>query len=488
MKKNIDKLNSTSELSYNFKKDDNSASLHISFPTLSSFMNNEKLQINTTTNSLMYVIENGSPIIPYVKKEFYLPEGYSLSYSINEGIKTTIKAKWDIYNDGNNQQKVISHNNIQSHCSVIQETYRGNKIISVIFYPILCDDISGTIEFVRNFDVNLHFECEDPYLGSQQQESDEILSLYTALVDTKPISKAIGTSSIISSPERYIIFTTKELLPAAEKLANWRRINGMDVTILSVSSASSDSIKSAIKSRYKTASGIYISYLLILGDTDKLRPFYKFSFYNLTENPTDYPFACMDDKYDCFADFCFGRIPAKTLDEAQTIVDKIIQFERHPIEDAYFYKRGLHCSWYQDQNFKATVRTPGHEYAKFLLPQERIRYYLTNYYDKEAIRIYTEYYSCDSLGRKSFCKDDPIFHGKFPEDLASPSFRWSYPDNGADEISKVWKEGCHYVTYNSHGLQLWCHSPKLHSDDILKIELWFKASSGILNQLSHRKI
>ena len=92
------------------------------------------------------------------------------------------------------------------------------------------------------------------------------------------------------------------------------------------------------------------SYVAIVGDVDQVPT-------NLVTTPwastgfdgmiaTDLPYALENDS-DLLPDLAIGRIPARTLTEANAVVTKIVNYEQHPPTDSAFYDRAALTSYFQ---------------------------------------------------------------------------------------------------------------------------------------------
>lgn len=105
-------------------------------------------------------------------------------------------------------------------------------------------------------------------------------------------------------------------------------------------------------------------YLLIVGDNADV-PGQSSSLKNT--HVTDFYYSCMDGDNDLTPDLQFGRLPVATASEANIVVDKIINYEKNPVSDASFYKTGVNCAYFQDDNYD------GYADRRFAQTSEEVR-------------------------------------------------------------------------------------------------------------------
>lgn len=254
----------------------------------------------------------------------------------------------------------------------------------------------------------------------------------------------IGQSSTQSrdGTSEYIIITHDEYLSAANDLAAWKQQLGYSVEIVSQSSWTSTQVKDAIHTRYANYTP-HPDYFVIIGDHTgsyavpgeiHQDPSYGDDF------ATDLYYACMNGSSDVTPDMAHGRISASSAAEAQVIVDKIINYEKNPVNDASYYTNGVNCAQYQDDD------NNGYADRRFCHTSEDIRDYLTDQgYSVDRI-YYTD--SSASVSNLHYNNDYYSNGALLPLELRSGSFDWN---GGAADITSAINAGKFYVFHRDHG-------------------------------------
>lgn len=129
------------------------------------------------------------------------------------------------------------------------------------------------------------------------------------------------------TPPKYLIITTPQFSEAVNRLADWKRTLGYNVEIISQTIWDENSVKSAVIASNNLGT---ISYLLIFGDYEDVpgkyitRGVYTSDGYKTYQFYTDYYYGCIQQN--TYPDIRRGRISASSQTEANTIVDKIINY------------------------------------------------------------------------------------------------------------------------------------------------------------------
>lgn len=165
----------------------------------------------------------------------------------------------------------------------------------------------------------------------------------------KPPSRTPPTGE---GPEFLIIYhdTFKK---AAEALAQWKNMRGLPTDMVSITKvgATVSEIKEYIREMKESPSS-QLSYVLLIGDVDTI-PSEKITDSPSGYNITDYYYSTRKDPQSgtefVLPWLSIGRMTVKTAEEAVTVVDKIIAYEKNPPEDPGYYTRMLFAAYFQDK-------------------------------------------------------------------------------------------------------------------------------------------
>ncbi|MCK4672884.1 hypothetical protein KAT67_02755, partial [candidate division WOR-3 bacterium] len=126
---------------------------------------------------------------------------------------------------------------------------------------------------------------------------------------------------------RYLIITHDNFYDAIQPLAQWKHKKGMRTKVVKLSDIGSDStqIKNYITDAYNNWQ-IRPEFLLLVGAPNYL-PFFPFGSYNYSDN------YYTDIEGDIHNDILSGRLTVHNTTEAQTVVNKILLYERTPYMD-----------------------------------------------------------------------------------------------------------------------------------------------------------
>ncbi|MDH4260521.1 MAG: C25 family cysteine peptidase, partial [Gammaproteobacteria bacterium] len=153
--------------------------------------------------------------------------------------------------------------------------------------------------------------------------------------------KAIDISKLPCLGEELLILTHPDFRAASDVLAQWKRDKGISTTVIDVGPGTpyttATLIDELIQDRYDKCV-TRLSYVLLVGDSEKVPP--SRTNYDTTSEPdsttgSDWNYATYPHIQLLFLDalfpyFSVGRIPVDTATEAQTVVDKIVQYESSP--------------------------------------------------------------------------------------------------------------------------------------------------------------
>lgn len=146
---------------------------------------------------------------------------------------------------------------------------------------------------------------------------------------------AIDLSALQCQGEELLILTHPDFRGAADDLATWKLTKGISTTVINVMGntayTDADSIDDLIERRYDECK-VRPSYVLLVGDSEFIPP--ARTDYDVNDDSTtgsDWGYSIYPQFFfDIFPDFAVGRIPVDTLEEAQRVVDKSIQYESQP--------------------------------------------------------------------------------------------------------------------------------------------------------------
>lgn len=155
--------------------------------------------------------------------------------------------------------------------------------------------------------------------------------------------------------EEYLIVTDPAFRSAADNLATAKASAGISTRVVETGTGTGKAgttpsqIKSYIANHYDDCL-IQLKYVLLLGDAEHIAPWYNRT-YGLSFISPDTPGSDLEYSLlvgnDLLPDVALGRIPVDTLSEANTVVNKIINYEQTPPIQANFYEDVTLAGYFQ---------------------------------------------------------------------------------------------------------------------------------------------
>jgi len=179
------------------------------------------------------------------------------------------------------------------------------------------------------------------------------------------------------------------------------------------------------------------TYVLLLGDSEFIPTHYKTphpcDLHNYFETPTDLYYSPTPDIH-------IGRISVDKAAQAETIVNKILKYEKEPTTTKSFYTDVCLAAYFQDKYLK-----DGYEDRRFVLTSEEIRTYLqTGGYTVN--QIYYTHPLVTPTHYNIYTYDSGL---PLPWDLLKPGFFWN---GNRDDITDKINEGILILNHRGHGL------------------------------------
>ncbi len=139
-----------------------------------------------------------------------------------------------------------------------------------------------------------------------------------------------------TKPRGLLIITPNSFYNTILPLADWKEKKGWKVTVarLSETGTSATAIKNYIANAYHNWNPAP-EYVILIGDKDSLPSFI------VSSNPTDHPYTTVEGN-DFLSDLMIGRLAVANVNELNTVIAKIINYEKNPYTtDTIWFKRAL---------------------------------------------------------------------------------------------------------------------------------------------------
>ena len=366
--------------------------------------------------------------------------------------------------------------------------YRGWEICNVVVNPVQYDAAANKARAYSKITYKVRFV---PKAGARAMAgapatkpvilpADNMLGNITMNgASAKAGDMAVKATGVAAGDDTrdYLIISVDKYAEAVDRFAEWKELLGFRVHKVLKGSWNSDAVKAEVEKAYAENPALY--YLLIVGDHDDVPGQYMEHHADdgdFSVHYTDLYYGCMDGECDETPDIYRGRLSVSSPEEAATVVDKIIGYEKTPPTDAGFYERGVNCADYLDNDNGVA---DDYEDRRYVQTAEEIRAYMLGQ-GKDVERVYSTNYEVTPKywNRNYFSFGEPI-----PEDMLKPAFAW---DGNEGDIRRAINSGVFYVLHRDHGLvDCWenpyfsvKHVDMLQNGDLLPVVFCVNCDNG----------
>jgi hypothetical protein len=420
-------------------------------------------------NGFNFNMNSGEPAIPFRQDTFTIPLGVSVSVSVIDSsyieMPLTYSPARPARVNGSRPAAIKSVAPYKGFCpkSIISSTrddsYRGQPLLDVCFAPVQYNYEENKVRIFKEIKYKLTYKQDISLKGratkSVKLVNDSFLNNVTlngtsSLKESKTRQKAVRSYSPLSN-EHYLIISVPKYADAVNRFAKWKGMLGYTVHVEMQQSWTPTSIKSTVTSIYES-SNYSLTHLLIIGGHSDVpaENFTRNVGYGTYNIITDLHYGCLSSGYT--PDIHRGRIPVNTLEEANTVIDKIINYERYPTTDTLFYRKGLNCAYFEDEYlWQPGSQTPNYSFRdgcednRFVETSERIR----SYVQSKGKNVNRVYYAKNNVTPEFWSQYQySINYDSIPSELRKPEFAW---DGDYNDINSIINNGAFYVLLSDHG-------------------------------------
>lgn len=381
------------------------------------------------------------------------PDGYSIEGRANSTESSQYFA-YDTLFYGSNQYypKKIVHIDTSQYL-------RHNPVGIVHVTPFQYNPKKKKLVIIREVRYSLDFSGADSFFHNIKRHSAGYLkTLPHKFINHESIRQEMD--AYLSSVERsiphvdYLIVAHNMFSMAADSLAQWKRQLGHGVHVMKRSHWTTGQVMDSVHSFYHNAS-VHPDFLLIIGDQEHVPA----QLVHIDRNRySDNYYVCMGPSGDFFPDMARGRISAKSNQEAMTIINKIINYEKNPPQDPGFYNSALVAAYFQDDD------TTGYASRRFIHTSEEVKDYLESMnYQVDRVYYTDSYINPTNYNLGHYSDGQPLP----PELLRSNGFAW---DGDADDIVEIFDKGVFLALHRDHGSTDGWVDPPFFSPDVARLD------------------
>ena len=330
---------------------------------------------------------------------------------------------------------------------------RGLDVVLLNVTPFRYNPVRKTLEVIYDMDIEVHFEGGNGQFGEERYRNPDWDHILRDLVINDDMLPEAHYYDILNNAENkveigceYLIIAPDDdsILAWADTLRRFRNKQGVLTKVVTTTDCGgnyADAIKGYIHNAYDNWSIPPAAVMLFEGMTDTIIShwpdiygegysgipgfpliFKKYDYENGTimdfNYYTDNPYVDMND--DSIPDIAISRLPAFTLNEYQLQIQKLIEYETHPVVDPHYYDH--------------PVITAGHEENKwFLLTSQLV----------------------DGFYRTKLGRHPTNLYMMYNEYLPRPDSVWSTGQNTDAVVDYFGPNGQNYVPGDARALNHW---------------------------------
>jgi len=208
----------------------------------------------------------------------------------------------------------------------------GLRVITVNFYPVRYNPITGIAEVVSSAKVEINFEGKD----LRNVPISNTLHLSPAFERIFK-DQVLNFGQLRNDPSTnwepqdglYLVLAADDYQDIIDPLVQWKTIKGLPVEVHMTSELESvtfQKIKEFIADKYANAEG-GLDYVLLVGSYTQLPPGN-----GINDTPTDHLYTTLEGN-DYFPDIVIGRLAVRNTDQAAIAVNKMVDYETAPVTE-----------------------------------------------------------------------------------------------------------------------------------------------------------
>jgi len=367
---------------------------------------------------------------------------------------------------------------------------RGQECTILWIYPYQYNPVERTLTVYPDLQVSVNFNGIIKPIPANLVNDRLIESLKSFAINAEEVLQAE-----LSSPQtktdrlertdgcELLIISDPSYMTAANTLGDWKTKRGIYTTVVSTSTTgtSVSAIENYIDNAYDTWTPAP-SYFLFIGDDEDIPA------QDVTTTPSDFYYADRDDPPDWVADFGYGRLSVDTAAQADSLVARIIRYERSPTTNSDFYEDILNAACFQDGEYWGTPtqyeEPDGIANRRFCKTSEDVRNFLHDqqgfpWSQREYIaynrvpgvypgEIFPEFWNdITQIGNFIFENDNPPSGGvEIPDYMQKPTYNGFDWNGSTADISSAFNNGVFFALFRAHGSTSGWGDPDFNSGNV----------------------
>lgn len=259
-----------------------------------------------------------------------------------------------------------------------------------------------------------------------------------------PTVYSSGPTPLYNNVSRsYLIIAHSQYQSALEPFIEWKRTLGMQTKAVYSNNWTAEQIKTTIKQEYANDNKLY--YVLFVGNHSQV-PAETMLNAPLGSNvgPSDYGYTLVNGKLlenSSIPEISRGRLSVSNTTELQTVINKIISYEKDPPSTSDYYDKGVHMSYLD-------ILNNGSDISCAVACSEDIYNFVDNSSEFTALKISRLYSRSSNIDYSGATWGSYYGNTNIPSALLNNLSLWNHGND--DFISKI-NDGVGYAYYIGHG-------------------------------------
>jgi hypothetical protein len=329
---------------------------------------------------------------------------------------------------------------------------RDIPFVRIVFYPVQYNPKQGLATIYDQITIKLTCNNDENVFVESNFEQTPFYNLYeNVFVNWEGFCENIiveqnSNSGIRDSGCDYLIITHPLFYNQSKELGEWKHKKGLMTKLVNITDigSTSEDLRQYIQDAYDTWDPCP-SYFLLVGDDEHI--------------PTNYMSSAASDLWyatvggiDYYPDLYYGRISVDTVYQADTVMQKILTYERNPPSESSYYSDFTVAAYFQDDE------NDGYETRRFVRTSEEVRdYLLSEGYNGERIYVTEPYINPTHYNNGYYGNGEPL-----PAELLRPTFAW---DGDAADIINAIESGIFVLNHRDHGMESGWGDPYFTTSD-----------------------
>ena len=239
-------------------------------------------------------------------------------------------------------------------------TMRGVQIGSLRVDPVSYNPASNTLRVYNDIEIEVVFDKADVEVTKEilvDTYSPYFNVVYKQLLNANSIGEIFDEHpDLYKTPVYMTVVANSMFEEALQPWLEWKTKKGFYIDVKYVESTeSASSIKSYIKQQYDE---VRPSFVVVVGDKDLVAP--SMSYGTETNRVTDLYYGTLDGDY--FPEIYYSRMSCESVEELQSLVNKVLQYEKYTMPDPSYLNNALMVAG-ADPKWAKEVGVPSINYA-----------------------------------------------------------------------------------------------------------------------------